>query len=167
MPVLPATMTSSPAMARRAVPPVTTERIAAARNAAESAGTMGSGAAQNTPYEATVTASHGSAQTSEVFAWTVANLALPAPGMKINLDGDSVSLALHAHYNGLGHLIRDHLAHAFFAMAPVRIGIRHKNIKRLYCAALKAGFRRAPHRGAAFANGLASQAGCLPAASVS
>jgi hypothetical protein len=67
-------------------------------------GTLASGAAQADPYGVTVTATDGGATNSLALAWSVASLALRAPGDQSNLDLDSVSLALSALYNGTATL---------------------------------------------------------------
>jgi hypothetical protein len=67
-------------------------------------GSLGSAAVQATPYEVTVTAADATGQSNVSFAWTVGTLVLPGPGNPTNLDGDTVSLALGAHYNGTATL---------------------------------------------------------------
>ena len=67
-------------------------------------GTVGLSAAYRIPYAVTLTADDGTASSSATFDWTVAALALPTVADQENLDGDSISLALHAHYNGTASL---------------------------------------------------------------
>ena len=59
---------------------------------------------QTAPYSVTVSASNGTASNSVTFSWSVATLELPAPASQSNLDGDSVSLGVQAHYNGTSPL---------------------------------------------------------------
>ena len=67
-------------------------------------GTLGSGTAQADPYAVTLTVSDGTTSSSATFGWTVSSLYLPTPADQENLDGDSVSLALAAHYHGTATL---------------------------------------------------------------
>jgi hypothetical protein len=67
-------------------------------------GTLGSGTASSSPYSVTLTASDGSSASSVTLAWAISALVLPAVADQSNLDGDSVSLALGAHYHGTGTL---------------------------------------------------------------
>ena len=66
-------------------------------------GTIGAGAASDSPYSVTVTATQTGASVSatETFDWTVTQLYLYNPGRETNLPGDSVDLLLQSG-DGLG-----------------------------------------------------------------
>ncbi len=68
------------------------------------AGVVAAGAASQSPYAVTVTASDGTSSSSVTFPWTVGIVSLPQPGDQTNLDGDAVSLSLAADYHGTGTL---------------------------------------------------------------
>ena len=59
-------------------------------------GTLASTADAGSPYVATVTASDGSHSASTTFNWTVAHLAVTAPGDQVNREAAAVSLQLQA-----------------------------------------------------------------------
>ncbi len=59
-------------------------------------GTVAAGAASNTPYSVTVTASDGALSASQTFNWTVAPVWLVNPGPQTNVDDQAVALALTA-----------------------------------------------------------------------
>jgi Putative Ig domain/Protein-glutamine gamma-glutamyltransferase len=68
-------------------------------------GTVDLGAASATPYQVTITASDGTDQASQTFAWTineVGPLYLANPGDQRGDEGDSVSVSLDSTYTGSG-----------------------------------------------------------------
>jgi hypothetical protein len=60
------------------------------------AGTIADGASLTSPYTVTVSASDGSATSSQTFAWTVNHVLLVTPADQINAPGDVVSLGISA-----------------------------------------------------------------------
>jgi hypothetical protein len=60
------------------------------------AGTIADGASLTSPYTVTVSASDGSATSSQTFAWTVNHILLVTPDDQINAPGDVVSLGISA-----------------------------------------------------------------------
>jgi hypothetical protein len=60
------------------------------------AGTLADGASLTSPYSVTVSASDGSATSSQTFAWTVNHVLLVTPADQINAPGDVVSLGISA-----------------------------------------------------------------------
>jgi hypothetical protein len=60
------------------------------------AGTLADGASLTSPYSVTVSASDGSATSSQTFAWTVNQVLLVTPADQINAPGDTVSLPITA-----------------------------------------------------------------------
>ena len=60
------------------------------------AGTVAAGAANGSPYSVTVTASDGTLNNSQTFAWVVSQVLLAAPGDQTTAEGQAVSLQLQA-----------------------------------------------------------------------
>jgi hypothetical protein len=68
-------------------------------------GTLAADAVTTTPDVVAVTTTSGTNSTTQTFTWTVANITLTAVGDQLNHDGDTVSLALSAHYHGSSSVI--------------------------------------------------------------